>query len=442
MQVAASTGACRSLKQPRFQTLDEWLRWQESCHPSAIDLDLGRVRQVAAALNLLRPSAKVVTVAGTNGKGSCVAALNWLLRLKGARVGTYSSPHLRVYNERVQIDGKPVSDDALCSAFSVIDAARGAISLTYFEFGTLAALYLFSQQTLDYWVLEVGLGGRLDAVNIIDPDVAVITSIALDHTDWLGEDRESIGFEKAGICRAGVPLVCSDPEPPLSVLSYASKLFCPSYWIGQQFLLTAQPGGWQLQLGERLYSLPNLFLPPWSVAAALQVADLLGQLGAPDQVERDLAQLAQLKLPGRLQCHRVQGRTVVLDVAHNPAATAYLAGQLQQRWPQGDWQIVVAMMNDKNISDALRPLVPLAHTWHLAGVPNMARAAGVEHLEQVLRQIGSSVQAHSYGSAAAALAAALQTQGSGGILVTGSFYPVADALGYLETLETPNEIHG
>lgn len=396
---------------------------------------------MAVALNLLNPAAKVITVAGTNGKGSCVATLSWWLRRRGARVGVYSSPHLVTYNERIQVDGEPVADQVLCNAFAAIDAARETTSLTYFEFGTLAALYVFAQEPLDYWILEVGLGGRLDATNIIDCDLAVITSIALDHTEWLGEDRETIGYEKAGICRHGVPLICSDPHPPKSVVLRAHELSCPAYWIGNQFCLIPQAEGWQLQLGESSYALPKLQLPPWSVAAALQVADLLEQLGTPEEVAADLSDLSDLQLSGRLQCRSVQGSTVVLDVAHNPAATAYLAQQLQHRWPQGNWLIVVAMMNDKNISDALRPLIPLAQTWHLAGVPYLTRAAEVAHLEEVLRSINPSAEAYSFDSASVALAGALQT-GSKYILVTGSFYPVADALRYLEKLEKPDEVHG
>lgn len=430
------------MNSPRFDVLDDWLSWQERCHPSAIDLGLERVRQVAVCLELLRPSAKVITVAGTNGKGSCVAALSWWLRRQGARVGAYTSPHLVNYNERVQVDGQLVSDQALCSAFAAIDQARGNISLTYFEFATLAALYLFAQETLDYWILEVGLGGRLDATNILTPDLTIITSVALDHIEWLGDNREAIGYEKAGICRAGVPLIVADPQPPQSVLSHAETLSCPSYWIDQQFEVIALNSGWQVRLGERIYPIPGLQLPPWSVAAALQAADLLGRLGDPSEVGDDLVELADIQLPGRLQRCLVKGRTLVLDVAHNPAATLHLAEQLQARWPEDTWQIIVTMMADKNISEALLPLVPLAHTWHLTTVPNLPRAASAAQLAEVLDQMGARGVMQSYEAVTDALSSVLAAGGPSPILVTGSFYAVADALRYLDRLEMTDEIHG
>ncbi|MDX9768438.1 MAG: Mur ligase family protein, partial [Ectothiorhodospiraceae bacterium] len=202
--------------------LDDWLAWMESHHPRQIELGLDRIRAVAARLGIAPRGAKVITVGGTNGKGSCVAFLEQLLRVDGRRVGAYTSPHLLRYNERVRIDGQAVADVDLCAAFRAVYAALGDISLTYFEFGTLAALWLLQQQPLDVWVLEVGLGGRLDAVNLIDADVAVITTVDLDHQDWLGPDRETIGREKAGIFRRDRWAICVDPEPPRSVVEAAS----------------------------------------------------------------------------------------------------------------------------------------------------------------------------------------------------------------------------
>ena len=233
----------------RFSTLDAWLSWLEQCHPSEIDLGLSRIGQVYQRLAAF-PSAstKVITVAGTNGKGTCVNSLSFLLKQTGAAVGAYTSPHLLHYNERVQINGQPVSDDQLCEAFAAIDAARGDISLTYFEFGTLAAFYLFAQAQLDYWVLEVGLGGRLDAVNILDADIAVITSIALDHEAWLGNDLMQIGLEKAGIMRDGKPVIVASLDYPASIDEKISQLNCPAFYLGQQFGFQEekQSDAWQL----------------------------------------------------------------------------------------------------------------------------------------------------------------------------------------------------
>lgn len=208
----------------RFQTLTEWLEWQESLHFTAIDLGLDRCLSVAEKLELLAPRHTVISVAGTNGKGSSAKMLESILRASGYKTGCYTSPHLIRYNERVQINGEEVSDDKLCESFNRIDRARGNISLTYFEFGTLAALDIFQHAEVDVAILEVGLGGRLDAVNCVDADAALVTSIDIDHVDWLGSDRESIGREKAGIYRASAPAICSDSNPPKSLLKYAENL--------------------------------------------------------------------------------------------------------------------------------------------------------------------------------------------------------------------------
>src|SRR5690606_5945833 len=216
-------------------SLQAWLKWLEQCHPTEIDLGLARIHQVAERLQLLTPAARVITVAGTNGKGSCVAAVAALLRAAGLRVGVYTSPHLRRYNERIAVDNEFASDSEICAAFAAIAAACNGISLTYFEYGTLAALEIFRQRKVEVMVLEVGLGGRLDAVNILAADFAVITSIDLDHQDWLGNDREAIGAEKAGIVRAGRPLVCADPSPPASIRAAALTVGAPYYGINETF---------------------------------------------------------------------------------------------------------------------------------------------------------------------------------------------------------------
>ncbi len=218
---------------PRFHTLADWLTWQDSLHPRKIDLGLERVVAVARRLEVLQPGYRVVTVAGTNGKGSSVALLEAIYRNAGYRTGSYTSPHLLRYNERIRIDGREVDDTALCAAFERVDQARDGVSLTYFEFGTLAALLLFDTAGLDIALLEVGMGGRLDAVNIIDADVALVTSIGIDHSAWLGNDRETIGREKAGIFRAGRPAVCSDPSPPTSLRQHAAGHRCALVCAGR-----------------------------------------------------------------------------------------------------------------------------------------------------------------------------------------------------------------
>jgi dihydrofolate synthase/folylpolyglutamate synthase len=229
---------------PRFNSLPDWLAWQETLHPKKIDLGLERVAAVAERLQLLQPDFGVITVAGTNGKGSSVALLESVLLAAGYRTGCYTSPHLQRYNERIRIQGKEADDKSLCAAFACVDAARGDDSLSYFEFGTLAALVLFSRTPLDIVLLEVGMGGRLDAVNILASNAALITSVGIDHSAWLGADRESIGREKAGILRAGCPAVCSDPQPPPGIEGRARELGAHWFCLGQQFSYQSTEGGW------------------------------------------------------------------------------------------------------------------------------------------------------------------------------------------------------
>lgn len=419
----------------RFERLDDWLRWQERCHPSAIDLGLERVRKVAGRLGILPARAKVITVAGTNGKGTCVAALEHLLSSTGTACGVYSSPHILHYRERIRINGACADDAAICRAFAAIDAARADISLTYFEFGTLAALYLFNEAELPYWVLEVGLGGRLDATNIVDPDVAVITSIAVDHIEWLGADRESIGREKAGICRPGIPLVCADSAPPLSVLEVADNLGCKLYLINRDFGFRETEAGTAFQVKDLESAPVATVLPRPSLAAALQVGHLLKWFTDLPSTGFD-----RIALAGRLQYVSLGSRTVILDVAHNPAAFVYLADQLRQRHPQQKVRIVVAMMADKNVRESLAAFGDLAESWHLAAIANISRAASTEDLRQALP--GDPAELGEFASVTDALKHALQSDSSSPVLVTGSFYTVAEATQCLQEQEKTIETVG
>jgi len=418
----------------RFERLDDWLRWQESCHPVAIDLGLERVREVALRLGLLPARAKVITVAGTNGKGTCVAAVEQLLSAAGQTCGVYSSPHILHYRERIRLNGGFATEDDICRAFSAIDDARGDISLTYFEFGTLAALYLFHEANVPYWVLEVGLGGRLDATNIVDADIAVITSIALDHTEWLGPDRESIGREKAGICRPGIPLVCADFDPPNSVLETAARLQCKLFRINEDFGFHSGQQGTVFWLGDLQSSPVQVNLPCPSLAAALQVGFLLNLFS-----ELPVAAFERIVLPGRLQYVNASGRNVILDVAHNPAAFTYLARQLQSRHPGEKFAVVVAMMADKDLQDALAAFVDIAASWHLTTIPGFARAASSAQLRQALPNNAAATE---YASVDDALSAVLHNNSSVPVLITGSFYTVADATRFLQHRETAIETVG
>lgn len=419
----------------QLESLSAWLEWLEQNHPREIDLGLERVSCVAARLALLEPAARVVTVAGTNGKGSCVTATAALLSSAGHSVGVYTSPHLISYNERIVVDGRPAADEEICAAFATIYAAcqrtspeqPQPISLTYFEYGTLAALEIFRRRQVTAMVLEVGLGGRLDAVNIVNPDLAIITSIALDHTDWLGNTRELIGFEKAGIMRHAKPVVCADVEPPSSVIEHAGSLGAPLYLIGRDFGFNQKDErSWEWWSGAQVFSgqaLPQLPLP--SIAAALQAALLLGldlhALHAFDKV-------AALRVPGRFQTIPWRERQVILDVAHNPAATAYLVERLTEgAVPASKVHGIVAMMSDKDRAQSLANLKGRINHWYLADLSYIPRAATVEQLGQNLVDMG--VSAEFSGSVADCLDTAFAQSNPGDrILIFGSFYTVAAGL--------------
>src|SRR5690606_22608147 len=332
------------------RTLAEWLAYIETRHPRSIELGLERVREVAARLGLQRPAAQVVTVAGTNGKGSTVAFIEAIARADGWKVGAYSSPHLLRYNERVRIDGAEAADDELAAAFAAVEAARGDTPLTYFEYGTLAALWLFQQAGLDLAVLEVGLGGRLDAVNIVDPDVAVITTVDVDHVDWLGSDREAIGQEKAGIARAWKPLVLGEIDPPSSVLRHAYAIGANAIRAGSDYFHEpAGEGQWQWrEIGT------ELLLPDPQLAAPVQRANAAAAIAALRALPRSPAEpacaagVAAARIPGRLERFEHDGVEVVVDVAHNPQAARELAAWAKARPASGATAMVLAVLADKD----------------------------------------------------------------------------------------------
>lgn len=403
----------------------------ERLHPREIELGLARVRAVALKLGLAQAPFPVCTVGGTNGKGSTVAMLSAMLHAAGYRVGTYSSPHLLVYNERVALDGVAASDEALCAAFARVEAARGDVGLTYFEFGTLAAMVLFADAKLDIAVLEVGLGGRLDAVNLWDADVAIVTSIGLDHTDWLGPDREHIGREKAGIFRADRPAICGDPAPPASLAQTAASIGARFYRIGVDFAVTAAPEGWRWRFGEQYrgalpypamrgeYQLQN------AACALTALACLAPRFSVSQAAVR--AGLLSVALPGRFQTLPGTPR-VVLDVAHNAEAAAALAHTLRAQPNSGRTLAVVGMLQDKPIEAVLRVLAPLMQAWFIADLPT-PRAAGKETLRAALRRIDAGVPVQGFGDIASAYAAArVQADASDRIVVFGSFFTVGAIL--------------
>lgn len=410
----------------RFSSLNDWLLWQQNSHTKAIDLGLERVAKVAKALGLLQPDARVITVAGTNGKGSCIAALEAILTAAGKRCGAYTSPHLLCYNERIKINSHQVDDFSLCQAFDAIDQARGDTSLTYFEFGTLAAFYLFSNTPLDYWLLEVGLGGRLDATNVIDADISIITSVDIDHVEWLGDNREDIGREKAGIFRTKRPALCADAQVPNSVVRHAHSLDCQFALIGEDFGFREEGEGVVFWSGASVSSPVAVNLPKPSLAVAYHVAQLLGLPDAQESASRFVG----LHLSGRMQRVSVNEKTIFLDVAHNPAATAQLANQLMREvGNHGRVAAVVAMMADKNLAHSLVPLCSVVDEWALCTINDLPRAATIDALAAVLPDASHK---QSYASVAQALAALIARPEFDYVLVTGSFYTVAEAQCWIE----------
>ncbi len=418
----------------RFTSLADWLGWLEQSHPKEIDLGLDRIRQVAERLDLLSPRAKVITVAGTNGKGSCVAAAAGLLQTAGFSAGVYTSPHLLHYAERIQINGQPVADELICAAFEIISTVTTEISLTYFEYGTLAALVIFKQQDVDYIVLEVGLGGRLDAVNIIDADVAVITSIAIDHQDWLGDNREEIGREKAGILREQQLFVCADPNPPQTILALAKQLNTAAHFIARDFSFSTQEKTWswhgKTATGDDVHlpsmRVPHLPLP--SMAAALQVVQLLNIELMTEQIEHCLLNLV---LAGRFQKLVYHGREFILDVAHNPAATEYFAKRLRAEPAAGKTFAIVAMMSDKDRSASLANLAGLVNEWYLLDLADVPRAATPIAVAENLAVL--NLQMKAAGDIQSLMREILtHAQPQDRILVFGSFFTVAAALAYIQ----------
>jgi dihydrofolate synthase/folylpolyglutamate synthase len=413
------------------RTLADWLSWQERLNPKGIELGLDRVRTVWDALGTPTVAATVITIGGTNGKGSVLAYTDTMLRAAGYRVGTYTSPHLQRYNERIHLDGSEASDDAICAAFEAIDAARGDIPLSYFEFGTLAALWLFSRAGLDAAILEVGLGGRLDAVNLIDADLAIVTSIDLDHQDWLGEDREVIGYEKAGIYRTGRPAICGETDPPQRLVAHATAIGAELQLAGRDFRVRRQADGWDFLAGKA--SRHGLPLP--AMRGAHQLANaataLAGLAAIADRLPVDQRAvregLLDTRVPGRMEV--IPGDPLwLLDVGHNPHAARALAALLAEQYVAGRTYAVLAMFGDKDVAGVAQALAGRVDHWLLAGLdgPRGVSAA------QLRRRLPVEWIAEEFVDVAAALQRARQLAGPGDrVLVCGSFVTVAQARAWL-----------
>ena len=416
---------------PRFQTLAQWLQWQETLHPRKIDLGLDRVGGVAACMNLLFPAPTVITVGGTNGKGSCVAMLEVILLAAGYRVGSYTSPHLLRYNERIRINGKEIDDDSLCTAFQAVDDARGETTLSYFEFGTLAALRLFNDATLDVALLEVGLGGRLDAVNIVDPDVAMVTSIGIDHVQWLGDNRESIAREKAGIFRNGRPAISCETLPPASLVQAARETGALWYGLGEQYDYVPGKDAWDWNGPTGRYA--DLPLP--ALRGLHQLANASGVLMALELLQEPLpvsaaairSGLQGVALPGR--CQFIPGAVeMILDVSHNPHGASRLAEVLVRFPCAGRTHLVLGMLDDKDVGGFVDALSTAVDLWYPAGLYN-PRGLSAEELYRRVRGRLPVYRTHPCKDVSAACREAGQNAVAGDrIVVCGSFFSVAAAV--------------
>ena len=394
----------------RLKTLDEWLDWQESLHTQEIDLGLERIQKVYQKLFPNGVPFQVIMVAGTNGKGSTIAFIDSIYQQSDFKVGAFTSPHLIKYNERFSVNGEMASDESICQAFDAIEVLRGETSLTYFEFSTLAALVIFAHEKVDVVVLEVGLGGRLDSVNIVDPNVSIITNIAIDHTDYLGDTREAIGFEKAGIMRNDIPCICGDQNPPTSLQDHADNIGALLTFVNQPYL-----GKISLQGEHQQYN----------AALAIEVVNQLQPLFPIDQ--NQLSQgLEKSNILARFQVKTVNNRTIVLDVAHNEAAIKILAEALKSK--KIPTLAIFSALKDKNIKLMINAIESCIDEWLIVPL-SVNRAIKIQDL---VEKFSLSSKITTCKDMESAIHQALNTQQYQRVVIFGSFHTVADAMKILD----------
>lgn len=420
----------------RFNSLADWLSWQEGFHPRSIDLGLERAAGVFKKLNPDGIKPPSIVVAGTNGKGSSVAFLEAIYRAQGYRVGAYTSPHILKYNERIRIDGQPVDDETICQSFERIDALRNDVSLSYFEFGTLAALDIFWRSDLDVQILEVGLGGRLDAVNIIDADVSLITSICIDHIDWLGETREAIAYEKSGVFRTEVPAVIGELEAPESLLQSAADKKTPLFRINHEFSYEKAGFYWNWQSSGST-SREYKALPAPGLKGEQQYRNASSVLMAITEVEQLLPVseasirkgLQTVELNGRFQL--IEGKVpVLLDAAHNPQAVIGLSNYLIEHFSGKNIHAVFTMMKDKDINGVIDIIKPVISQWYFAPLSN-PRAVAEADIKEHFKQCEVSNVSLGFKQFSETISAAKKRAKEGDlILVFGSFFLVSEYLAW------------
>jgi dihydrofolate synthase / folylpolyglutamate synthase len=408
-------------------TLEDWVSYISTVHATTMELGLARVHKVAERMNLLTPACKVITIGGTNGKGSCVAGLEAIYRQQGYNVAAFTSPYLIRLNEEIRINGVEASDEDFCQAFERIEAARGDISLTTFEFNTLAALDIFQRAAPDVILLEVGLGGRLDAVNIIDADLTIVSSISLDHIDLLGDTRELIATEKAGIFRPFKPAVCGDFAPPETLLNYAKTLKTQLYCQERDFSFIQHADSWEWRSSTTDYKnlpLPSLALQ--NMSTVLMAIDLLQQVLPVTRAALDAA-FQKVTLPGRIQIFP-GAVTRIFDVSHNPAAALLLAKRLALLPCQGKTHAVFSMLADKDIVGTVQAVNDLVDDWYIAALP-VPRATPLSILQESFFKANLDRQIRPFPNIAQAYQCAIDQAATGDrVVVFGSFYTVAEVI--------------
>lgn len=416
---------------PAGAPLSDWLTWLETLSPKEIDLGLERVQSVLERLSLERPG-DVLLIAGTNGKGSSVAMTESLLNAAGYRVGAYTSPHIIHYNERIAIGGMPASDDEIVAAFERVEAVRHGAALTYFEYGTLAAFVVFAASNLDVWVLEVGMGGRLDACNAIEPTASLITNVSLDHCDWLGDEVETIALEKAGVMRKGVPTVFGSPDVPNAILKHAESIGAELILVGRDFSYergTAGAWNWTGRATRRLSLRAPGLQGEFQTGNAAAVLALIEAAGLGKALDSGLLDhvLSNLTLTGRMQAVRAGGANWLLDVAHNPAAATVLATALETHEVAGKTWAIVGLLDDKDVEGVVAPLDSQVDHW-IAVTASSPRALDVAELARRIANCSGRPCRISESLSDAMEYARRGASENDRILVTGSFYLVGPAL--------------
>jgi dihydrofolate synthase/folylpolyglutamate synthase len=420
----------------RSASLAQWLAWLETLHPKKIDLSLNRIRTILEVLGLDVPPFRVITVGGTNGKGSCVAFLSEIYARAGYRTGAFTSPHLIDFNERIAVNGRYASDQALVEAFAAMDEARDTITLSYFEASAVAALIHFAAEQVDLAILEVGMGGRLDAVNAVDADAAMIVSVGLDHEEWLGSDRESIGFEKAGIMRRYRPVVIADREPPRSLEAFATEVGADALFIGRDYDVASVADGLRVNCrGNVVRQVPRPRFggeEQWlNAAACVQVVECLRDV-LPVSDEALQNGIAATAPAGRSERRLIDGVEWIFDVAHNPAAAERLAATLAAQPIEGRTWAVFGALRDKDVGGVLSALAPSIDCWQVVTL-DAERGADAAEIEAVARRSEGLQTVTAFPDVPAACAAT-RTQAAAGdrVVVFGSFYVVGPALAALE----------